>query len=129
MGNKDSVMFRDYTYLKHANNYESTEWALYVIIAVAVVLGAILLFFVGKKVMEHCCADCCARRERPLLVDPETGEDIPPRQTFQPIDRAAGKKEAAYMHLDETAVPISGAGRSSSNMDDESSDDEAAGQI
>merc|ERR1712166_1604661 len=160
--NKDSVMFKDYTYLKHANNYESTEtfiscgdsctneycnaetgicsntggdddelpeWALYVIIAVAVVLGAILLFFVGKKVMEHCCTDCCARRERPLLVDPETGEDIPPRQTFQPIDRAAGKKEAAYMHLDETAVPISGAGGFSSAMDDESSDDEAAGQI
>lgn len=48
---------------------------------------------------------------------------------FGSIDRAAGKKEAAYMHLDETAVPISGAGRFSAAMDDESSDDEGAGQI
>ena len=53
------------------------------IIAVAVVLGAILLYFVGKKVMETCCKDCCARRERPLETD-ENGNDIPPRQTFLP---------------------------------------------
>lgn len=53
------------------------------IIAVAVVLGAILLYFLGKNVMENCCKDCCTRRERPLEID-EDGNDIPPRQTFPP---------------------------------------------
>ena len=54
-----------------------------------------------------CCADC----------------------VFGSIDRAAGKKEAAYMKLDKTTVPIMGAGHFSAAMDDESSDDEFSGQI
>ena len=45
------------------------------------------------------------------------------------IDRAAGKKAAAYMQLDKTAVAINGAGGFSSAMDDESSDEDEAYRV
>jgi len=107
------------------------EWAMYLIIAVGVMFGGLLLFCVGKKVFEYCSKNCCEPRNQRTVIDEETGEEIilPPRVTFPPIDRAAGKKEAAYMKLDKTTVPIMGAGHFSAAMDDESSDDEFSGQI
>jgi len=167
--NKDSVMFsNDYTYLRWAVSLQSNntviycdaacaneycnvetgicstsgsedddgfpEWAFYVIIAVGLVFGGLVIYVCSMS----CLKNCCKRKQR-MMIDEETGEEIPapPRVTFPPIDREAGRKETqTYMRLDETDLPIlqknsakSNTGKFSAAMDDESSDDEVAGQI
>ena len=59
---------------------------MYLIIAVGVMFGGLLLFCVGKKVFEYCSKNCCEPRNQRTVIDEETGEEIilPPRVTFPP---------------------------------------------
>jgi hypothetical protein len=105
------------------------DWALYACIGVGVLLGACILFFLVKKIVELCCPNCC-KSSQPLDETKEE-EAVDKAPVFPPIDREAGKKEH-QIRLDETAPPATTGkgGKFSAMMNDDSSDDEAqAGQI